>query len=119
VIELEEGYHPLLARPIANSIALRGRSALVTGSNMTGKTTFIKMVATNIILGRTLGLCLARRAIVPRVPVMASIRGEHSIESGKSRYFAEMEALLGQRPAVAGSHRLCAAGGRGGAHDCE
>jgi DNA mismatch repair ATPase MutS len=37
---------------------------------------------------------LAKRARIPRVPVMASIRGEHSIESGKSRYFAEMEALL-------------------------
>ncbi len=94
LIDIEAGRHPLLARQTANSVRLRGRSALISGSNMAGKTTFIKMVATNMILGRTLGVCLAARAVIPRSSVMACIRGEHSVESGKSRYFAEMEALL-------------------------
>lgn len=93
-IEIEGGRHPLLARQTPNSLTLHGRSVLVSGSNMAGKTTFIKMVATNVILGRTLGVCLADRAVIPRASVMASIRGEHSVESGKSRYFAELEALL-------------------------
>jgi DNA mismatch repair ATPase MutS len=93
-IELTDGFHPLLAAPVPNSIALRGRSALVVGTNMAGKTTFIKMVGTNIILGRTLGVCFAARAVVPRSSVMASIRAEHSIESGKSHFFAELERIL-------------------------
>jgi len=93
-IEIEAGYHPLLVAPVCNSITLRERSALVSGSNMAGKTTFVKMVAINIIFGRTLGICLAARAAIPRASVLASIRAEHSTESGKSRYFAEMEALL-------------------------
>ena len=93
-IEIEAGYHPLLAAPVCNSITLRGQSALVSGSNMAGKTTFVKMVGINVILGRTLGICLATRAAIPRASVRASIRAEHSTESGKSRYFAEMEALL-------------------------
>jgi hypothetical protein len=93
VIEIEAARHPLLAHQTANSIALRECSALVSGSNMAGKTTFIKTIGINIILGRTLGVCLASRAIIPRAPVMACIRAEHSIESGKSRYFAEVEAL--------------------------
>jgi len=94
-LEIEDGCHPLLTRPVENSLTLHGRSALVTGSNMTGKTTFLKMIATNIILGRTLGVCLAQRAVIPAGPVMATIHGEHSIESGQSKYFAEVQAMLG------------------------
>lgn len=93
-IEFIDGFHPLLAAPVANSIALRGQSALVVGTNMAGKTTFIKMVGTNVILGRTLGMCFAASAIVPRSNVMALIRAEHSIESGKSHFFAELERIL-------------------------
>lgn len=92
-LELVDGQHPLIARPVRNSIHLDGRSALVTGSNMAGKTTFIKMVGLNVIFGRTLGFCLAGRAVLPATSVMASIQGEHSVESGKSHYFAELEAI--------------------------
>ena len=93
-IELIDGFHPLLAAPVANSFALRGQSALVVGTNMAGKTTFIKMIGTNIILGRTLGVCFAATAVIPRSNVMALIRAEHSIESGKSHFFAELERIL-------------------------
>ncbi|HTX23842.1 MAG TPA: hypothetical protein VMD03_04235 [Steroidobacteraceae bacterium] len=93
IIDLQCAYHPLLVKPVKSSVRLEGRSALVTGSNMAGKTTFIKTVGTNIILGRTLGFCLASRATVPKSTVMASIRGEHSVETGKSHYFAEIEAI--------------------------
>lgn len=92
-LELADGRHPLIVRPVGNSICLDRRSALVTGSNMAGKTTFIKMVGLNVILGRTLGFCLAKRAVIPVTSVMASIRSEQSVESGKSRYFAELEAI--------------------------
>ena len=94
VIEFADGFHPLLAAPVANSIALRGQSALVVGTNMAGKTTFIKMVGTNIILGRTLGVCFAATASIPDSNVMALIRAEHSVESGKSHFFAELERIL-------------------------
>jgi len=94
MIEFTDGFHPLLAAPIANSIVLREQSALVVGTNMAGKTTFIKMVATNVILARTLGVCFAAAAVVPRSKVMASIRAEHSIESGKSHFFDELERIL-------------------------
>jgi predicted ATPase len=93
VIAVENGYHALIREPVKNSILLRGSSALVTGSNMSGKTTFIKMVAMNVIFGHTIGVCLADRATLPRSPVRALIRGEQSVEEGKSRYFAEAEAI--------------------------
>lgn len=94
-LEIVDGCHPLIARSVGNSIALDRRSALVTGSNMAGKTTFIKMVGLNVIFGRSLGFCLASRAVIPAKGVMASIRSEHSVQSGKSKYFAELEAIRG------------------------
>lgn len=60
---------------------------------MAGKTTFIKLVGIHLILGRTLGVCFARRATLPDTGVTAVIRGENSVESGKSYYFAEMTAI--------------------------
>nr|WP_225561933.1 hypothetical protein [Rhodanobacter sp. DHB23] len=94
-LEIIEGSHPLLPGGVRNSIRLDGSSALVTGSNMAGKTTFVKMLAINAILGRTAGFCLAARAVLPRLPVMAAIHGEHSVAAGKSHYFAEIEAIRG------------------------
>jgi len=93
LLEIENGYHAFIAAPVKNSLRLDGTSVLVTGSNMTGKTTFIKMVAMNAILGHTLGICLADRATLPRSPVRALIHGDQSVETGKSRYFAEAEAV--------------------------
>lgn len=93
LISIENGYHPLISQPVAHSVTLKGRSALVTGSNMAGKTTFVKMIGTNIVLGHTLGICLADGAIIPKSSVMASIRGDHSVESGESRFFSEVKAV--------------------------
>jgi hypothetical protein len=93
-IHLIDAYHPLIAKPVLNSVQLDGRSALVVGTNMAGKTTFIKMVGANIVLGRTVGVCFASSAVIPDAPVMAAIRTEHSIQSGKSHFFAEIERIL-------------------------
>lgn len=106
-LAIDDGCHPLIARPIGNSLHLDARSALVVGSNMAGKTTFIKMVGINVIFGRTLGFCLASRASVPLAQVMASIRSDHSVASGKSHYLAEMETLRTfMLEAERGTHRL-------------
>jgi DNA mismatch repair ATPase MutS len=51
------------------------------------------MIGTNIVLGHTLGICLADGAIIPKSSVMASIRGDHSVETGESRFFSEVKAV--------------------------
>jgi MutS domain V len=90
---VEQSYHPLLRNPVKNSISLQQQSALVTGSNMAGKTTFIKTLGVNAIFGQTLGVCLAERAILPQTAVLASIADRQSVASGKSHYFAEVERI--------------------------
>jgi len=92
-LAITDGCHPLLPGGVTNSVQLAQQSALVTGSNMAGKTTFIKMLACNAILGQTVGFCLAAAATIPRATVMASIHGLHSVASGKSHYFTEIETI--------------------------
>ncbi len=82
--------HPLLADPVGNDLALVGQSALITGSNMAGKTTFIRTVALNVILAQTLHLVLAEKATLPRAIVQSSIRREDHLASGQSYFFAEI-----------------------------
>lgn len=93
VLDIKDGCHPLLVDGVGNSVRLDRRSALVTGSNMAGKTTFIKMLGVNALLGQTLGFCLASEATIPRSRVMASIHTDHSVASGRSHYFSEVETI--------------------------
>ena len=92
-LAITDGCHPLLPDGVTNSVRLAQQSALVTGSNMAGKTTFIKMLACNAILGQTVGFCLASAATLSHATVMASIHGLHSVASGKSHYFTEIETI--------------------------
>jgi hypothetical protein len=86
--------HPLLASPVGNSFQLLERSSLITGSNMAGKTTFIRTVGVNLILARTLHLCLAEEAVFPKARVLSAIRREDRMEDGKSYFFMELERIL-------------------------
>lgn len=92
-ISLEEVYHPLVKGAVPNTIINLNKSALITGSNMAGKTTFIKCIGVNIILAQTLNISLARKAVVPRLIVKSSIKTEDNIEDSKSYYFTEVEEI--------------------------
>ncbi len=83
-------YHPLIVNPVANSIAVVGKSVLLTGSNMSGKTTFIRTVGINAILGQTLHTCLARECILPPMRVLSAVRIADDLLSDKSYYFEEV-----------------------------
>lgn len=85
--------HPLLETPVPNSVRLENESLLITGSNMAGKTTFLKTVGVNLVLGRTAHVCLAESCLIPAAAVMTSIGRGESLLGGKSHYFAEVERL--------------------------
>jgi hypothetical protein len=85
--------HPLLDAPVANSVEMRGRSMLLTGSNMSGKSTFIRTVGVNAILARSIHTVFGERWHAPRWAVRTSIGRADSILEGTSYYRAEVEAM--------------------------
>ncbi|MCP4723915.1 MAG: hypothetical protein GY863_02705 [bacterium] len=94
IIDVEEIYHPLLDDPVPNTIIIENNSVLVTGSNMAGKTTFIRTIAVNILLARALNICFCRRANIPFLTVKSLIKREDDITEGKSYFFREIEGIL-------------------------
>ena len=103
-IEAEGLYHPLLAAPVGNPIRSDGRSILITGSNMAGKTTFLRTVGINVILAQTLHLCLAEKAAMPRAIVRSSIRREDQLARGESYYAVEVSRILDMIHDANGGH---------------
>jgi DNA mismatch repair ATPase MutS len=86
--------HPLVQDAVPNSIRLQARGALVTGSNMSGKSTFLRALGVNAILAETLYTCTARRYAASALRVVASLRVSDDLLRGKSLYLAEAERLL-------------------------
>ena len=92
-MHLENAYHPLVDDYVVNSFRTDGKSALITGSNMAGKTTFIRTVGINVIFSRTLWVCHADNAQIPMINVSSSISNTDFLEEGKSYYFSELEYI--------------------------
>lgn len=91
-IVLDAVVHPLLDKPVANTATLT-HSALITGSNASGKSTFIKAVAINTILAQTIHTCLAVSFQMKPSFVVTSMAVSDSIEGGESYYIAEIKSL--------------------------
>ena len=91
-IILEEGYHPLIDKPVVNSIETE-QNILITGSNASGKSTFLKMVAINVLFAQTIHMTLARRYLACFFRVYSSMALRDDIVSGESYYLTEIKAL--------------------------
>ena len=96
--------HPLVASPVANDGAW-DRNTLVTGSNASGKSTFIKALAINAILAQTIHTSFAGRFRMCRARVMSSMAIRDDVQSGESYFVAEIRSLK----------RILDAAGEGGA----
>lgn len=91
-LKMEEGYHPLLEHPVKNSISA-DRGVLLTGSNASGKSTFLKTAALNAILAQTIHTCTADSYRAPLFHVYSSMALRDDMESGESYYIVEIKAL--------------------------
>ncbi|NLX82368.1 MAG: hypothetical protein GXZ04_00900 [Clostridiales bacterium] len=84
--------HPLLTNPVLNSVDWT-RNLLITGSNASGKSTFIKAVALNAILAQTIATCYASAFTLPRAQVMSSMAVRDIILEGESYFVVEIKSL--------------------------
>lgn len=85
-------YHPLIAVPVTNSIS-ETRSVLLTGSNASGKSTFIKTVAINSILAQSINTCMADRYEASFYKTMSSMALSDNLSEGESYYIVEIKSL--------------------------
>lgn len=86
----KEIYHPLIYNCVRNSININKKSILLTGSNMSGKTSFIRTIGVNIITGLTLNTCFADEFSMPRIRISSAIRISDDLLNDKSYYFEEV-----------------------------
>ena len=93
-LRIEGLYHPLLEEPVANTVEFARPGAVVTGTNMAGKSTFLRSVGVNALLAQTIGACFAERYTGSRYLVMTSIEKRDALEEGKSFYYAEAERIF-------------------------
>jgi DNA mismatch repair ATPase MutS len=96
-VEAEGLGHPLLAedRCVRNDVTLGGatRVLIVSGSNMSGKSTLLRAVGTNAVLALAGAPVRARRLRLSRLSIGATLRIRDSLQEGTSRFYAELIRL--------------------------
>lgn len=105
---LEEVYHPLLEDPVPNSLRVT-RPVLLTGSNASGKSTFLKAAALCAVLAQAAGFCPARQYRGAYYCIRSSMALRDSIAAGESYFMAEIRSLkrIADLPGQTGRPVLC------------
>jgi hypothetical protein len=88
--------HPLVPDPVPNSLTLGPpHGALITGSNMSGKSTFLRTLGVAVVLAQTIDTVLAETYESPVLRVRSCIGRADDPATGRSYYLAEVDAVLG------------------------
>jgi MutS domain V/MutS domain III len=89
--------HPMIRRTkrIANDIELvgEGKTIIITGSNMSGKSTFQRTVAVNVVLALAGSVVCAEAFACSCMQVFTSMRTQDSLEEDTSSFYAELKRL--------------------------
>lgn len=97
VVEARALAHPLIpaAIRVANDVVVGppGSFLLVTGSNMSGKSTLLRAIGANVLLAQAGGPVCAASLRLPVLDVRTSIRVADSLEQGVSLFMAELRRL--------------------------
>lgn len=95
--EAESLGHPMIAEDarVANDVAVGppGTFLLITGSNMSGKSTLLRAIGTNAVLAQAGAPVCARRLRMPPVRLGTSIHVHDSLVQGTSYFMAQLEHM--------------------------
>lgn len=89
-----DGAHPLIEDVVTNSIEIDNKGIVLTGTNMSGKSTFLRMLGINIVLAQSFNFVHAKEYKAPFLNIISSISPEDDVTKGKSYYLAEAESIL-------------------------
>ena len=90
--QVKELYHPFLQNPVPASVSTR-QSLLITGSNASGKSTFLKAAAINAILAQTIHTVCAEAYRASYFQIMTSMALNDNLFANESYYIVEIKSL--------------------------
>ena len=88
----DEIYHPLIEKAVKNSMHTE-ENVLLTGSNASGKSTFLRTVAVNAILAETIYTVAAKSYAMPVCEIYSSMSLKDNLSENDSYYMAEIKSL--------------------------
>ncbi|MGH1648462.1 DNA mismatch repair protein MutS [Enterococcus gilvus] len=91
-IQAEDIYHPLVDYPVVNPVDWQ-KNTLVTGSNASGKSTYVKSIAISAILAQTINTAIARQFTMQPGHVLTSMAVEDDVLAGDSYFVAEIKSI--------------------------
>ncbi|MCL2560657.1 MAG: hypothetical protein FWE07_09235 [Turicibacter sp.] len=89
--------HPLILneKRVCNDVACEGNIFIISGSNMSGKTTFMRTVGVNVVLARAGSFVCAEAMAFAQLAVMTSMRIADDLSEGISMFYAELTRIKG------------------------
>lgn len=91
-VTAENIYHPLLEKAVMNPVDWQ-QTTLVTGSNASGKSTYVKSIAISCILAQTIQTAIAEKFVMQPGHVLTSMAVEDNISEGDSYFVAEIKSV--------------------------
>lgn len=105
-LEVKNIRHPLIGmNPIGNDFSLSG-VIILTGSNMSGKTTFMRSIGINYILYQAGGAVLAEEFMAPKLKVYTSLRVNDMTTEGISTFYAELNRIKDMIDAIKNNEKI-------------
>lgn len=96
-IEAKSMGHPLLQNELRvdNNYRLNDSIFIISGSNMSGKTTFLRTVGINLVLAQAGGFVCAEQMTFSPVNIVTSMRIADDLSEGVSTFYAELKRIKG------------------------
>lgn len=91
-LDVADIYHPMIPNPVSNSLKVK-KCVLITGSNASGKSTFLKTVAINSILAQTIYTCTAKEYVSCYFRTYSSMALKDNLMNNESYYIVEIKSL--------------------------
>ena len=95
IIEAKGMGHPLLPNEhrVNNELSINNNIFIISGSNMSGKTTFLRTVGVNLVLAYSGGFVCAEAMVFSRMGIVTQMRVADSLNEGISTFYAELKRI--------------------------
>lgn len=91
-LQIKDACHPLIENAVPNSIKADG-GVLITGSNASGKSTFLKTIAINTILAQGIHTVCAKEYKAEKLDVFSSMALRDNVVQGDSYFMVEIKSI--------------------------